>query len=49
VFDRSKPLPGGGALEQADGTGWMAFFCVTMLDIAIELALHDTAFEDIAR
>jgi len=49
IFDRSKPLPGGGALEQADGTGWMAFFCVTMLDIAIELALHDAAFEDIAR
>src|SRR5262249_45572750 len=26
VFDRSAPLPTGGYLEQADGTGWMAFF-----------------------
>jgi hypothetical protein len=26
VFDRSAALPGGGRLEQADGTAWMAFF-----------------------
>ena len=26
VFDRSAPLPGGGYLEQADGTAWMALF-----------------------
>lgn len=48
VIDRSQPLPGGGALEQADGTSWMAFFCVTMLDMAIELARHDRAYDDIA-
>jgi hypothetical protein len=48
VFDRSKPLPTGGALEQADGTAWMAFFCGTMLSIALELAEEDPAYEDIA-
>ncbi len=45
VFDRSAPLPGGGYLEQADGTAWMALFCLNMLEIAAELAIHDPAFE----
>jgi hypothetical protein len=48
VFDRSKPLPGGGTLEQADGTSWMAFYCGTMLSIALELAGEDPAYEDVA-
>ena len=48
VFDRSRPLPGGGRLEQADGTAWMAFFCGTMLSIALELARGDPAYEDMA-
>jgi len=48
VFDRSKPLPGGGMLEQADGTAWMAFYCATMLSIALELARDDPSYEDIA-
>jgi Glycosyl hydrolase family 63 C-terminal domain len=48
VFDRSKPLPGGGSLTQADGTAWMAFYCSTMLAMALELAEHDPAYEDIA-
>jgi hypothetical protein len=48
VFDRSKPLPTGGHLEQADGTAWMAFYCTTMLAIAIELAVEDPAYEDVA-
>ncbi len=48
VFDRSKPLPGGGHLEQADGTAWMAFYCSTMLAIALELADGDPSYEDIA-
>ena len=41
MFDRSSPLPTGGYLEQADGTAWMVFFSQRMLQIAIELALHD--------
>ena len=48
VFDRSKPLPTGGRLEQADGTAWMAFYCNTMLAIALELASEDPAYEDVA-
>ncbi|OJW19944.1 MAG: glucosidase [Planctomycetales bacterium 71-10] len=48
VFDRSSPLPTGGHLEQADGTAWMAFFCVEMLEIALELAVDDPAYEDMA-
>ena len=48
VFDRSKPLPTGGHLEQADGTAWMAFFCGTMLSMALELASEDPVYEDVA-
>jgi hypothetical protein len=48
VFDRSKPLPGGGQLEQADGTAWMAFYASTMLAMALELAQDDATYEDIA-
>lgn len=48
VFDRSQPLPTGGHLEQADGTAWMAFYCGTMLSIALELASEDVAYEDVA-
>jgi hypothetical protein len=48
VFDRSKPLPGGGRLEQADGTAWMAFYAATMLAMALELAQYDDTYEDIA-
>jgi hypothetical protein len=48
IFDRSKPLPTGGHLEQADGTAWMAFYCVTMLGIALELARDDASYEDLA-
>jgi hypothetical protein len=48
VFDRSKPLPGGGRLEQADGTAWMAFYASTMLAMALELAQYDDTYEDIA-
>lgn len=48
VFDRSEGLPFGASLEQADGTGWMAFYCTTMMAIAIELAEEDKAYEDLA-
>src|SRR3990170_4006191 len=48
VFDRSAPLPTGGFLEQADGTAWMAMFCQNMLEIALELALHDPIYEEMA-
>jgi hypothetical protein len=48
VFDRSAKLPGGGSLEQADGTAWMTFFCQNMMEIALELARYDDAYCDMA-
>lgn len=48
VFDRSKPLPGGGVLEQADATAWMAFYATTMLAMSLELCRHDLAYSDMA-
>jgi hypothetical protein len=48
VFDRSSPLPTGGFINQADATSWMAMYCLHLLRAALELALHDPAYEDIA-
>jgi hypothetical protein len=48
VFDRSSPLPTGGHLEQADGTAWVALFCQNMLEIAVELAAHESFYQDMA-
>jgi hypothetical protein len=48
VFDRSAPLPTGGYLEQADGTTWMAFYAQTMLQIALELAVHEPVRQEMA-
>jgi hypothetical protein len=48
VFDRSTPLPTGGFINQADGTSWMAMYCLNLLRIALELAQHNKVYEDIA-
>ena len=48
VFDRSAPLPTGGHLDQADGTAWMAFYCLSMLEIALILTETDPMYEDTA-
>jgi hypothetical protein len=48
VFDRSAPLPTGGYIEQADGTGWMAMYSLNLMAIALELAKEDPAYEDVA-
>ena len=48
VFDRSSQLPTGGHLEQADGTSWMAMYCLNMLRIALELALYNPVYQDLA-
>jgi Mannosylglycerate hydrolase MGH1-like glycoside hydrolase domain len=48
VFDRSAQLPTGGSLEQADGTAWMAFYSQNMLEMALILADHDSAYEELA-
>ncbi|PZX18205.1 hypothetical protein LX81_00834 [Palleronia aestuarii] len=48
VFDRSAPVPGGGTLEQADATAWMAMYALNMMRMALELAEENPAYEDIA-
>ena len=48
VFDRSSPLPTGGHLDQADGTAWMAFYCLCMLEIALVLTDYDPIYEETA-
>ena len=49
VFDRSnEPLPAGGTLEQADGTSWMAMYCLNLLAIALELARENPSYQDVA-
>jgi len=48
VFDRSNELPTGGHLSQADGTAWMAFYSLQMMQIALELALYNPVYEKIA-
>jgi hypothetical protein len=48
LFNRSEDIPGGGRLEQADGTGWMAMYCLNMLRMALELAEPGNAYEDMA-
>ncbi len=48
VFDRSAPLPTGGHINQADGTSWMAMYSLNLMRIALELALHNRVYEDIA-
>jgi len=48
LFDRSSTLPDGARLEESDATGWMAFYCLGMLQLAVELASQDQAWDDIA-
>jgi hypothetical protein len=48
IFDRSSHIPGGGHLEQADGTSWMAMYSLNMLEMALLIAQADNTFEDIA-
>ncbi|MGC4035971.1 MAG: glucosidase [Chitinophagaceae bacterium] len=48
VFNRSFHFPGEMQLEQADGTSWMGMYALNMLDMAIEIAMVDSSFEDTA-
>ncbi len=48
VFDRARPLPTGGHLAQVDGTSWMAMYSLNLMEMAIEIALRDPAYEDVA-
>jgi len=48
VFDRSAALPIQGHIDQADGTAWMGFYCLIMLQIALELAKENPIYQDTA-
>ena len=48
VVDRSSKAHGGERLEQSDGTGWMAFYCLNLMRIALELAKEDPSYEALA-
>lgn len=48
VFDRSSPLPTGGHIDQSDATSWMAFYCIIMIKIALELSRDRKVYEDMA-
>ncbi|MDH7463688.1 glucosidase [Chitinophagaceae bacterium 26-R-25] len=48
TFDRSAELPTGGYLEQSDGTGWMAMYCLNMLRISSELSTYNPVYQDMA-
>jgi hypothetical protein len=48
IFDRNEALPSGGHINQADGTAWMAMYTLNLMRIALELALQDHVYEDIA-
>lgn len=48
IFDRSSKPPTGGILEQTDGTSWMGMYCLNLLQIALELSVEDSSYEDMA-
>lgn len=48
IFDRSEKMPEGVRLEQADATAWMAMYCLDLMRIALELAIENSAYEDLA-
>jgi hypothetical protein len=48
VVDRSAQCSDGAVLEQADATGWMGMFCLTLMRIALELAKENQAYEGLA-
>lgn len=48
VFDRSRALPTGGHIDQSDASAWMAFYCITMLKISLELSMDEPIYQDMA-
>lgn len=47
VFDRSKQVPEGYRLEQSDATSWMASYCLMMLNLSLQLAQRDSAWDGV--
>ena len=48
VVDRGEKFPNGAILEQSDATGWMGFFCLYLMRIALELANQNRVYEGVA-
>jgi hypothetical protein len=48
AFNRSQPVPGGGYIEEADATSWMAMYAINMMHIAMELSLNNPIYEGMA-
>src|SRR5271163_2652675 len=48
ILERSSRIEGGGKLQQSDGTGWMALFCLSMMRIALDLAQENRTYESLA-
>jgi hypothetical protein len=48
VVNRSETQQDGAILEQSDATGWMGFFSLCMMRIALELSRDDRAYENMA-
>ena len=48
VFDRSAKLPTGGYISQCDGTSWMAMYSLNLMRIAVELAVVNPTYQDLA-
>ena len=44
----TRPCPTARYLSQSDGTSWMAMYTLTLMRIALELAQHNTAYDDMA-
>jgi hypothetical protein len=48
IFNRNMPMNSDATLEQTDGTSWMGMYALNMMDMALEIAVHDITFEDTA-
>jgi len=48
VVDRGEKFPHGAILEQSDATGWMGFFCLYLMRMALELARANQVYEGVA-
>lgn len=49
ILDRSALEAGGRTLEQADATGWIAFFALGLTEMALELALEEPIYVELAK
>jgi hypothetical protein len=48
VFDRNSHFFNGERIEQCDSTSWMAMYALNMMRIAIELALNNEVYQQMA-